>query len=73
MEIKKIVYKKLSMLTKQKFDDKSDIYNIGIDSLDLVEMVTEIEEQYDVMISDEQLEAIKTVGDVTTTFKKVIK
>lgn len=73
MDIKKLVYKKLSELTKQKFDDKSDIYNIGIDSLDLVEIVTDIEDQYDVMVSDEDLEAIKTVGDVTKVFQKLVK
>lgn len=73
MKIKELVYKKLKLLTKQTFDDKSDIYNIGIDSLDLVELVTEVEDEYDVMVSDADLEAIKTVEDIVKVFEKLQK
>lgn len=70
MDIKKVVYKKLSNKTKQKFTDDSDIYAIGIDSLDLVELITEAEEEFNIHISDEDLMAIKTVKDIIETFKK---
>ena len=73
MKTKELIYKKLKAITKQKFDDKSDIYNIGIDSLDLVELVTETEEELDIEISDEQLESIKKVGDVIKIFEKATK
>lgn len=67
---KQLIYKKLKELTKQKFDDKSIIYEIGVDSLDLVELVTEAEDELNISISDEQLESIKTVGDVVSVFQK---
>ena len=70
MKTKELIYKKLKAITKQKFDNKSDIYNIGIDSLDLVELVTETEEELNIEVSDEQLESIKTVGDVIKIFEK---
>ena len=73
MEIKKIVFEKINKLTKQNFDESSDIFNIGIDSLDLVELVTEVEDEYKVMLSDEQLESIKTVGDIIKLFDLLIK
>lgn len=73
MKTKELIYKKLKAITKQKFDDNSDIYNIGIDSLDLVELVTETEEELDIEISDEQLESIKKVGDVIKIFEKATK
>lgn len=70
MATKELIYKKLQKLTKEKFDDKSDIYNIGIDSLDLVELVTDAEDELNIEISDEELEKIKTVGDIVKAFSK---
>jgi len=69
MNIKEIIYKKLKMLTKQKFDDSSNIYNIGIDSLDLIELVTDAEDELKVTLTDSELESIKTVGDIVKVFK----
>ena len=73
MKINETVYKKLKALTKHKFNDNSNINDIGIDSLDLVELVTEVEDEYKVMLSDEQLESIKTVGDIIKLFDLLIK
>ena len=70
MNIKKLIYKKLKELTKKKFDDNSNVYNIGIDSLDLVELVTDAEDLLNVEISDDELESIKTVGDIIKVFSK---
>ena len=73
MEIRKVIYEKLQKLTSQKLDDNSDIYNIGIDSLDLVELVTEAEDLFDVIISDEDLMSFKTIGDIIKGFEKLLK
>ena len=40
--------------------------DLGADSLDLVELVMEFEEQFDKEISDEEAQNIKTVGDAVT-------
>jgi len=69
MEVQKLIYKKLKELTKQKFNDSSDIHKIGIDSLDLIELVTDAEEELKVTLTDAELESIKTVGDVVKVFK----
>ena len=71
--IKEIVYKKIKKLTKNKFDDKSNIYEIGIDSLDLVELVTDLEDYFKIKVSDEQLLNIKKVSDIETSIKKAKK
>ena len=68
-----MVYERLSKKTKQKFNEDSDVYKIGIDSLDLVEMITEAEDDLGIQISDEDLESIKKVKDIIAAFKKVIK
>ena len=36
---------------------------LEVDSLDLVELVQSLEDEYDVRIDDEQLKPVKTVGD----------
>lgn len=38
--------------------------DLNADSLDIVELVMTMEEEFDLEISDEQVEKIKTVGDV---------
>lgn len=73
MKAKDIIYKKFKKLTNQKFDDKSNIYEIGIDSLDLVEIVTEVEEEYNVTITDEQLSQFQSISDVVKAFEKLLK
>ena len=37
--------------------------DIGADSLDIVELVMELEEEFDITIPDDQAEKIKTVGE----------
>ena len=44
--------------------DASIIDDLGADSLDVVDLVMSIEEEFDVEIPDEEVENIKTVGDI---------
>ncbi|NQZ66135.1 MAG: acyl carrier protein [Mycoplasmatales bacterium] len=71
--MEKLILDKLNKIATKKVEMQSDIYNIGIDSLDIVELVTEAEETLDVTISDEELESIKSVKDVIDVFKKATK
>ncbi|WP_028504921.1 acyl carrier protein [Ruminococcus sp. FC2018] len=38
--------------------------DLGADSLDVVDLVMSIEESFDIEIPDEEVEGIKTVGDI---------
>lgn len=38
--------------------------DLGADSLDIVDLVMNFEEEYDIEIPDDQVELIKTVGDI---------
>ncbi len=41
--------------------------DIGIDSLDAVELNMALEEKFDISITDEELANLKTVGDIVST------
>lgn len=43
--------------------------DLGADSLDVVELVMELEDEFDMEISDEDAEKIATVGDVVEYIK----
>ena len=43
-------------------DDQSLTYDLGADSLDVLELVMELEEEFDVNIPDDAAEKITTVG-----------
>ena len=44
----------------------SNLKDLGIDSLDLVEIVLQAEEEFGITFSDEELNSFKTVKDVCT-------
>ena len=37
---------------------------IGADSIDLVDLISELEDEFDISIPDDSIEDLKTVGDV---------
>jgi acyl carrier protein len=58
-----IVCEHLHVNKDQVKRETSFIEDIGADSLDIVELVMELEEEFDIQISDDQSEKIKTVGE----------
>lgn len=44
--------------------------DLGADSLDVVELVMELEDEFDMEISDEDAENMTTVGDAVTYIEK---
>jgi acyl carrier protein len=51
-------------------DENSNLRSLGIDSLDLVEIVLEVEDMYDVSFESDELNSFKTVKDVITAIEK---
>lgn len=46
------------------------VSDLGMNSLDLVQLVCDIEDEFDVEIPDRAIRSFKTVGDVITFLKK---
>ena len=64
--VKEIVGEQLGVSAEEVTPQASFIEDLGADSLDIVELVMALEEEYEMEISDEDAEKIKTVQDVIT-------
>ena len=51
-------------------EDTSFKDDLGVDSLDLLELVMAVEEEYNIELNPEELEGISTVGDIMEFIKK---
>jgi len=63
-KVKKIIAEKLSVDINDIVPEASFVDDLGADSLDLVELIMSMEEEFDIEISDEEAEKLLTVKDV---------
>ena len=61
--VKKIVAEQLGVNEAEIKNESSFVDDLGADSLDTVELVMALEEEFDIEISDEDAEKIQTVQD----------
>jgi acyl carrier protein len=62
-KIKKIIAEKLSVELEEVVPEANFVDDLGADSLDLVELIMSMEEEFDIEISDEKAEEMVTVKD----------
>lgn len=67
--VKRIVVDRLGVEESAVTLEASFKESLGADSLDVVELVMELEDEFDIEISDEDAEKIGTVGDVINYIK----
>lgn len=63
-KIKDIIVDQLDVDEDKVKMEASITEDLGADSLDVVDLVMSLEEEFDVEIPDEQVENVKTVGDI---------
>ncbi len=67
-----MVFEKIKIILEDQLDLEEDTVtmesaiadDLGADSLDVVDLAMSIEDEFDVVIPDEEIENIKTVGDL---------
>jgi acyl carrier protein len=71
--VKKIVIDQLGVDEDQVTPDASITDDLGADSLDRVELVMAIEQEFDIEISDEQAEKIETIQDAVNFVQEQVE
>jgi acyl carrier protein len=62
-QVKDIIADKLDMARDKVKDEANLQTDLGADSLDIVELLMHLEDNFDMKIPDEDAEKLKTVGD----------
>jgi acyl carrier protein len=62
-KVKKIIAEKLSVDLEEVVPEAAFVEDLGADSLDLVELIMSMEEEFEIDISDEDAEKLVTVQD----------
>lgn len=62
-KVKSIIVEELGVDADAVTPEASFVDDLGADSLDIVELIMELEEQFDLQIPDEEAEKIQTVQD----------
>ncbi len=53
--------------------DAKIVQDLGADSLDLIELLTQLEDDYGIVIPDDEVEGLVTVADVAAEIEKLVK
>ena len=69
-KVREIVVDELSVEAEQVSEEATFVDDLGADSLDVVELVMRLEEEFDIEIPDEDAEKITTVGEAVTYIKE---
>lgn len=69
-KVKAIIVEQLGVTDTSVTMEASFIDDLGADSLDIVELVMAIEEEFDIEIPDSDAEKVVTVGDVVDYIKE---
>jgi acyl carrier protein len=72
-KVKSIIAEQLGVKKEEVKDASSFIDDLGADSLDTVELVMALEEEFGVEISDEDAEKMRTVGDAVKYIEEKAK
>lgn len=69
-KVKKIIVEQLGVAETSITMEASFIDDLGADSLDIVELIMALEEEFDIEIPDSDAEKVVTVGDVVDYIKE---
>ncbi len=71
-KVKNIIVEQLGVEPEQVKPEAQFVNDLGADSLDTVELIMALEEEFNIDIPDEQAEKIKTVGEAIEHIKSKV-
>ena len=71
-KLKEIIAKQLNVNIEDINDDDDIMDDLMADSLDVIEMVVEVEETFGIQVSDEQLIENRRIGDICEMLKELM-
>lgn len=72
-KIKKLIEEQLGVEPERIKPEASFLEDLGADSLDIVELIMTLEEEFDIEIPDEDTEGLRTIQDVCNYLEKKSK
>jgi acyl carrier protein len=69
-KVRGVIVDQLGVQEDDVTEDAAFVDDLGADSLDIVELVMALEEEFGISIPDEEAENIKTVGDAVAYIEK---
>ena len=72
-KVKEIIVEQLGVDAEKVTPDASFVDDLGADSLDTVELIMALEEEFGIEIPDDAAEKIATVGDAAEYLKKNVE
>lgn len=72
-KIQNMLAEALNLPVEKVTPDSKIVEDLGADSLDVVELLSRLEDEYGIMIPDEEVENLVTVADVAAELEKLVK
>lgn len=72
-KIQNMLAEALNLPVEKVTPDSKIVEDLGADSLDVVELLSRLEDEYGIMIPDEEVENLVTVADVANEIEKLTK
>lgn len=72
-KIQAMLAEELSIPVAQVTPDAKIVDDLGANSLDVVELLSQLEEEFDIVIPDDDIENLVTVADVAEALEKLVK
>ena len=72
-KIQEMLAEALNIPVEKVTPDAKIVDDLGADSLDVVELLSQLEDEYGIVIPDEDVENLVTVADVAAAIEKLAK
>mgnify|MGYP002509464087 CR=1 FL=1 len=72
-KIQAMLAEALNLPVEKVTPDAKIVEDLGADSLDVVELLSRLEDEFGIVIPDDEVENLVTVGDVAAELEKLVK